>query len=229
MVISNSDIISVSPMRGQVWLVEEPYEVTDVLMKNGYRIECKTRPYLVIGINSDLIQGDVCVNCIPITSNVKLVLRYDIVFKNAIGKANKIKCDQLTTKDAKFFVKLLYTLSPDIFSQVMEMVSRRIGLKAEPTMEETINELVARLDKIESSLKPEPKKKSKSISTAKNPIRESTGNRRWDTESIRQFLEEYKKSKDKERLSRKWGFSSKEIMYRERYRLQERLNRRVSP
>lgn len=238
-IIPNSDIISVSPMRGQVWMVSEPDTVTDALIKAGSRIECKTRPYLVISTDRDLMKGDICINCLPITSNVKNELEFDVFFTNGMGKKNKIKCDQVTTRDSKFFFRHLYDVSADVLVQSIKNVCRRIGVLYPSTDDGiSLTQLNERVRQLEDRLLngvPEVKilepviKKPTVVETeipagvatkaTRKPQRE-----RWTNESARKFVADYNRSKDLKKVQKKYGFTNIKTMYNEKYRLSKRLN-----
>lgn len=120
--------------RGQVWLVDEPYQVTQAKLQTGTSVFCKTRPYLIYLSNAssqlefNIIQG------FPISSNDKLGMEgrtfydYDIRFRNQKGEINRIITGQLTSIDTRYVQRYLFSLPEELMQSIDQLMMERFGM-----------------------------------------------------------------------------------------------------
>lgn len=110
---------------GQVWLVEEPQEITMALRNQGSSVLNGTRPYVV------LRHYGCHIVCVPLTTNSTKTnfTDHDIVFTKG-DVTSRIALTEIQTKDAKFFTKYYYTFSPESMAEIMNAITDFLGWPA---------------------------------------------------------------------------------------------------
>lgn len=110
---------------GQVWMVEEPQEITTALRNQGSTVLNGTRPYVV------LKHYGCHIVCVPLTTNSTKTnfTDHDIVFTKG-DVTSRIALTEIQTKDAKFFTKYYYTFSPESMNEIMNSITDFLGWPA---------------------------------------------------------------------------------------------------
>ena len=110
------------PKRGEIFLVSLDPTI-------GSEIN-KTRPALVISndINNKFSST---VTVIPITSNVKKVFPFEVLFppaQSGLSEASKAKCNQIRTVDKRRLIKPLGKISQKKMGKVEDSLSIHLGM-----------------------------------------------------------------------------------------------------
>lgn len=143
---------------GQVWLVEEPQEITNALRNQGSTVINGTRPYVIIKHYGGHI------TCAPLTTNANKseYTDHDIVFVKG-DITSRIILSQIQTKDIKFFAKYYYTFSPESIEVIMQETKRYFGFVSNDTAEEIKGETMEKKEITNN----DNKTVEKSVSTCK--------------------------------------------------------------
>ena len=125
------DATPIKFVRGQIWFVNEPREVTEKLRNEGSTVINGSRPYIVINVNEEL--G--IVTCCPLTSNTTTLYKspYDIVFTNTQNvssyEESRICVSQITTKSFVDFHNYMYSLPFEAIDILMRNISACLGIE----------------------------------------------------------------------------------------------------
>lgn len=121
-------------VKGQVWLVREPAEVTEAKMKTGTHLMLKTRPYLIYMSEESAQMKFTIVQGFPISSNPKMdstdrtFYDFDVRFQNPKGEINRVITGQLTSIDVRYIDKYICSLPTSVMDEIDGIISKRFGL-----------------------------------------------------------------------------------------------------
>lgn len=139
MSLSTQKIYKARPyQKGQIWLVEEPEELTRAKICSGLHVMAKSRPYVIYGQIEDRFEGPM-VQAFPCTSNTKLTSidkesmtgeghDGDLFFETTPGKISKIVTNQLTTIDSNQLTRYFGVIPDELINELDKIVIESYGL-----------------------------------------------------------------------------------------------------
>lgn len=136
---------------GQVWLVEEPQEITMALRNQGSSVLNGTRPYVV------LRHYGCHIVCVPLTTNSAKTnfTDHDIVFTKG-DVTSRIALTEIQTKDAKFFTKYYYTFSQESMNEIMNAIADFLGWPASKgSTQNQVEEIVSKPEEVKEDPAPQ--------------------------------------------------------------------------
>lgn len=124
--------------KGQIWLVEEPEDLTAAKIRSGFHTMAKTRPYVIYGQVENRFENTM-LQAFPCTSNTKLMSvdtrtmtgeghDGDLFFETSQGKISKIVTNQLTTIDSNQLTRYFGVIPPELIDELDRIVIESFGL-----------------------------------------------------------------------------------------------------
>lgn len=204
--------------RGQVWMVHEDKELSELRVQLKDRTKIYTRPYLILTSDGLLEDDRPLIQGIPITSKIGHQTEEDIVFRNIELEQNKLEMSNIVTLDSDNFLRYMYTVSDQLMELVDERVLIRLGITY--TSDEKDREIDALKEEIESL-----KKELESSNTidsnsdsgveeeAEPPKKKVSGGKKptWTRVKAKNFLEQYKIKENRKEMQKKYKMTANRL------------------
>lgn len=117
-------------LRGQVWFVEEPEDLTSSRRENKDRVTNGCHPFLIMTPTKYLNGNDPLISGYQITSNISKILDGEYRMISADGTDVKIQCRHMVTFDRKHFKRYMYTLDESVMLEIEKITHEFIGLNS---------------------------------------------------------------------------------------------------
>ena len=230
--------------KGQVWMVNEPDDMSASKVNNNLRMAAYSHPYLIMTSTEEMMKGPrPVIQAIPITSKVINVYPEDTTFRNLKDELNKIQGNQLTSIDVRMIGEYMFTLSNDIVEEIEAKLIKTLGFEhviseeAEKLLEKKRTELEEKYRKMEEELRekyeklyPQPQEsqdtseKKEDLAASVPPVTYKKRRRRKNVSvtEMKQFLEDDEKLTTDQMVD-KYKFQSLSTYYTARSRYRKRL------
>lgn len=117
-------------MRGQIWMVEEPQELSQAKINTGDKSLAYRRACLIVESDDSLKAGGPLIAVLPINGSMSKddVIEEYIPYQNGLGDYSRIIISQPSVKMRGMFSKYLGTLDQDVMADVDAALVKHLGL-----------------------------------------------------------------------------------------------------
>lgn len=202
--------------RGQVWMVDDIFTGAKYRCKS--HLLAKPRPYLIL-TDDNVLESEsenfLLIQAIPITSTTDgLYATHPGMIFQSFNGMNRVLIDQVTSIDAKFFKRYLYTVSAAMMNEISKLIIARINLTKTSV---SLNDIVTKYapDALNENVIPETANNTDSKKTViiktENTCHTKT-RRTWTISMASDFLKLYGE-RNFEQIMIKYGFNNKKQIY----------------